>query len=285
MTTTSDASPPLHTSRPGSGRPGTENRAWAGHDDLASPPDSGLRHTTARTRIKICGLTREEDVDAAVAAGADAIGFVMYAPSPRAVSPERAAQLARRLPPFVSPVLLFVNEATAIVQAISALVPGCVLQFHGDESPQECMAGAASPSRAYMRAARIPLGDGAAQFDLVKYANDHSHAQAILLDAHVEGYGGSGKAFNWSLLPPSVSSHLVLSGGLTPANVTDGILQVRPRCKTLAVDVSSGVEADGPDGKPVKGIKDAEKIQRFVAAVRAADAQLAKNLHDLLSAA
>jgi len=131
----------------------------------------------------------------------------------------------------------------------------------------------------YLRAAGIPLGDGAARFDLVEYAQQHSRAQAILLDAHVEGYGGGGKAFNWSLLPPSVGSHLVLSGGLTPANVTDGILQVRPRCPTLAVDVSSGVEAEGPDGRPVKGVKDAEKIYRFVAAVRAADAQLAKNIH------
>ena len=240
--------------------------------------------TAARTRIKICGLTREEDVDAAVAAGADAIGFVLYAKSPRAVTPERAAQLARRLPPFVTPVLLFVNANTPEIIAACALLAGATIQFHGDESPQDCLAATAQGARPYLRAARIPLGDGAAQFDLVKYAHDYSHAQAILLDAHVEGYGGGGKAFNWSLLPPSVSSHLVLSGGLTPANVTDGILQVRPRCKTLAVDVSSGVEADDPDGKPLKGIKDADKIQRFVAAVRAADAQLAKNPHEFLSA-
>ena len=240
--------------------------------------------TAARTRIKICGLTREEDVDAAVAAGADAIGFVLYAKSPRAVTPERAAQLARRLPPFVTPVLLVVNAQAPEVIAACSLLAGATIQFHGDESPQDCLAATAQGARPYLRAARIPLGDGAAQFDLVKYAHDYSHAQAILLDAHVEGYGGGGKAFNWSLLPPSVSSHLVLSGGLTPANVTDGILQVRPRCKTLAVDVSSGVEADGPDGKPLKGIKDAEKIQRFIAAVRAADAQLAKNPHEFLSA-
>ena len=240
--------------------------------------------TAARTRIKICGLTREEDVDAAVAAGADAIGFVLYATSPRAVTPERAAQLARRLPPFVTPVLLFVNANTPEIIAACALLAGATVQFHGEESPQDCLAATAQGARPYLRAARIPLGDGAAQFDLVKYAHNYSHAQAILLDAHVEGYGGGGKAFNWSLLPPSVSSHLVLSGGLTPANVTDGILQVRPRCKTLAVDVSSGVEADGPDGKPLKGIKDAEKIQRFIAAVRAADAQLAKNPHEFLSA-
>ena len=133
-----------------------------------------------------------------------------------------------------------------------------------------------------MRAARIPLGAAGAQFDLLEYAHVYSQAQAILLDAHVDGYGGGGKAFHWSLLPPSVACHLVLSGGLTPANVTDGILQVRPRCKTLAVDVSSGVELDGPDGQPRKGLKDADKIHRFVAAVRAADAQLANTPHGFL---
>lgn len=225
-----------------------------------------------RTRIKICGLTREQDVDAAVAAGADAVGFVLYPGSPRAVSPERARRLARRLPPFVTPVLLFVNAQAIKVISASALIPGATVQFHGDESPEDCWAASDQGRIPFLRAARIPLGPGAAQFDLVKYAQDYSHAHAILLDAHVEGYGGGGKAFNWSLLPPSVDSHLVLSGGLTPANVIDGISQVRPRCKTLAVDVSSGVEADGPDGSPLKGIKDAGKIQRFIAAVRAADA-------------
>jgi phosphoribosylanthranilate isomerase len=132
---------------------------------------------------------------------------------------------------------------------------------------------------AFLRAARIPLGPDAAHFDLVEYAQHYSKAQAILLDAHVDGYGGGGKAFNWSLLPPNVASHLVLSGGLTPANVTDGILQVRPRGLSLAVDVSSGVEADGPDGKPLRGIKDAGKIHRFIAAVRAADDQLLQTSH------
>ena len=210
--------------------------------------------------------------------------MLFRSPSPRAVTPERAAQLAKRLPPFVTPVLLVVNETATNMIAASVLIPSAIIQFHGDESPQDCLEATGGGARAYLRAARIPLGDGAARFDLVKYALDYSHAQAILLDAHVEGFGGGGKAFNWSLLPPSVDSHLVLSGGLTPANVIDGILQVRPRCHTLAVDVSSGVETDGPDGKPIKGIKDAEKIQRFVAAVRAADAQLAKNPHDFLSA-
>ncbi len=220
-----------------------------------------------RTRIKICGLTREEDVDAAIAAGADAIGFVIYAASPRYVSPARAAELAARLPPYVTPVLLFVNESLAKVDAACALLPHARLQFHGDETPAECLAH----GRPFVRAARIPLqapAPGEAGFDLVNYATSFNKAQAILLDAHVEGFGGGGKTFNWSLLPPNVNAHLVLSGGLTPANVTDGILQVRPRCTTLAVDVSSGVEVS-------KGIKSADKINQFVAAVRAADQLIA----------
>jgi phosphoribosylanthranilate isomerase len=227
--------------------------------------------TTAspRTRIKICGLTREADVDAAVEAGADAIGFVLYPKSPRAVTAERAAELASRLPPFLTPVLLFVNQAPQEVMAALSLVQGAIAQFHGDETPAQCEAASGPARFRYMRAARIPLGAAGAGFDLVKYASDYSHAQAILLDAHVEGYGGGGKAFDWSLLPPAVDAHLVLSGGLTPANVSDGIRIVRTRCKTLSVDVSSGVEIDGPGNK---GLKDAAKIRQFVAAVRAADA-------------
>ena len=231
-----------------------------------------------RTRIKICGLTREQDVDAAVAAGADAIGFVLYDKSPRYVPIERAAELARRLPPFVTPVLLFVNEPAIKIIASCAYITGATAQFHGDETPEQCQEATLQGARAYFRAARIPMGDGAASFDLVKYAQDYSNAQAILLDAHVEGYGGGGKAFNWSLLPPSVNAHLVLSGGLSAANVADGILQVRPRCKTLAVDVSSGVES-------AKGIKDTDKINSFVAAVRAADRQLAGITHESLPTA
>jgi phosphoribosylanthranilate isomerase len=266
---------------------------------------TGSISSSGRTRIKICGLTREEDVDAAVAAGADAVGFVLYAPSPRYVSAERAAELASRLPPFVTPVFLFVNASATEIIAACARVPTAFLQFHGDESPETCL----QAGRPFMRAARIPLdavgaptlsaardalppggaqlalgrpggefpASGGAAFDLVKYAQDFKAAQAILLDAHVDGYGGGGKTFNWSLLPPSVNAHLVLSGGLTPANVTDGILQVRPRCKTLAVDVSSGVEVSVAGGSTLKGIKSAEKIHQFVAAVRAADGLLAKN--------
>jgi len=221
--------------------------------------------TPQRTRIKICGLTREQDVDAAVAAGADAIGFVLYAGSARAVSVQRAGELARRLPPFVTPVLLFVNEQPAAVRAALQHIPGAMAQFHGDETPAQCLESTADGAWRYLRAARIPLGLAGAAFDLVKYASDFAAAQAILLDAHVEGYGGSGKAFDWSLLPHVANAHLVLSGGLTPANVGDGIRLLRPRTPALAVDVSSGVEAS-------KGIKDAGKIREFVAAVRAADA-------------
>ena len=220
-------------------------------------------------RIKICGLTREADVDAAVEAGADAVGFVLYARSPRVVTPERAAELASRLPPFITPVLLFVNEDAPKVIAALARVKGAIAQFHGEETPEQCEEASGPGRFRYMRAARIPLGAAGAGFDLVKYASDYSHAQAILLDAHVEGYGGGGKAFDWSLLPPAVDAHLVLSGGLTPANVSDGIRILRTRAKTLSVDVSSGVEIDGPGNK---GLKDAGKIRQFVAAVRAADA-------------
>jgi phosphoribosylanthranilate isomerase len=198
----------------------------------------------------------------------------LYPSSPRYVSPERAAELARRLPPFVTPVLLFVNEDAGKILDACARVAAAVVQFHGDETPQQCLDATGNGARPFLRAARIPL-DSPQPFDLVNFASSYSSAQAILLDAHVEGFGGGGKAFNWSRLPPSVNAHLVLSGGLTPANVTDGIAQVRPRCRSLSVDVSSGVEVS-------KGIKDPEKIHQFVAAVRAADRLLAPNQHVLL---
>ncbi|MDP3836259.1 MAG: phosphoribosylanthranilate isomerase [Hydrogenophaga sp.] len=221
---------------------------------------------THRTRIKICGLTREADVDAAVRAGADAVGFVLYEQSPRHVSAERAGELTRRLPPFVMPVLLFVNASPEHIARGCAAVPQALLQFHGDETPADCLAA----GRPYLRAARIPTGPAGAGFDLLKYASDHLAAQAILLDALVEGYGGGGQSFDWTAFPWShpllnASSRLVLSGGLTPANVIDGITRVRP----WAVDVSSGVEA-------AKGIKDPDKMLAFVAAVRAADAQTSR---------
>jgi phosphoribosylanthranilate isomerase len=227
-----------------------------------------MNRPISRTRIKICGLTREQDVDAAVAAGVDAIGFVMYAPSPRAVTVERAAELALRLPAFVTPVLLFVNETPEAIAHACVQVPGAWLQFHGDETPDHCRKIARTLGRRWMRAARIPLETPAGEepFDLLKYAQDYSDAQAVLLDAHVDGYGGGGKTFNWSQLPQNVNAHLVLSGGLNAANVTDGIRALRNHGHSLAVDVSSGVES-------AKGIKDAAKINEFVRAVRAADAE------------
>ena len=208
---------------------------------------------TRRTRINICGLTREADVAAAVEAGADAIGFVLYPPSPRAVTLARAAELARGLPPFVTPVLLFVNASRSAVQAAADCLPQALLQFHGDESAADCDAA----GRPYLRAARMAPG-----FDLLDFARRFPQAVGLLLDAHVEGYGGAGKAFDWSAIPPGVPAPVVLSGGLNPANVTDGIARVRP----WAVDVSSGVES-------AKGIKDAALMRRFCQAVREADAR------------
>ena len=204
-----------------------------------------------RTRIKICGLTREGDVDEAVAAGADAVGFVLYEKSPRHVTAARAGELARRLPPFVTPVLLFVNAAPAGVATALAAVPNALLQFHGDETAAECEAAA----RPYLRAARMAPG-----FDLLDFAARYHGAQALLLDADVDAYGGAGKAFDWSLVPPGVPLPVVLSGGLNPANVADGLRRLRP----WAVDVSSGVES-------AKGIKAAALMRRFCEAVREAD--------------
>lgn len=226
----------------------------------------------APTRIKICGLTRAEDVDAAVAAGADAIGFVLYPPSPRAVSAAQAAALARRLPPLVTPVLLFVRAARAQVVAACAPIPRCIIQFHGDESAADCAATAAAAGRAWWRAARIPAAAEAAGFHLLEFAACSAAADALLLDAQAPGWGGGGKPFDWSRLPAHIPAHLILSGGLTPANVGAGMRALRGRGLSLAVDVSSGVEAVDAQGQPRKGIKDPAKIHAFIAAVRAADA-------------
>lgn len=207
-----------------------------------------------KTRIKICGLTREEDVDAAVVAGADAVGFVFHPPSPRFVTPQRAAELARRIPPFVAVVGLFVNTTPETVLAACDSVPISLLQFHGDENAAFCRQFA----RPYLRAARVRPG-----LDLLEFAGAFRDARGLLLDAFVEGYGGGGEVFDWSLIPPGLSGFLVLSGGLTAANVGEAIERVRP----TAVDVSSGVETG-------KGIKDHSKIAAFVAAVRKADESL-----------
>ena len=200
-----------------------------------------------KPRVKICGLTRLEDVLVAVEAGADAIGLVFYPPSPRYVDLDKAAELARAVPPFVTIVGLFVNADPALVRETLAVVPIHLLQFHGDEDEAYCR----QFDRPYMKAARVRPG-----MDLVQYAAAFPSAQAILLDAFVDGFGGGGKVFDWSLIPPALGKPLVLSGGLDAANVGEAIVRVRP----AAVDVSSGVEA-------AKGIKVAEKIRAFCAAV------------------
>jgi phosphoribosylanthranilate isomerase len=210
-----------------------------------------------RTRIKICGLTREADVAAAVEAGADAVGLMLWSGSARAITPARAKALAAALPPFVSPVLVMVNPSADEVQRAVDAVPHALLQFHGDERPGQCEALAAG--RAFIRAVRMAEG-----VDLVAEARRYHAARALLLDAFAPGYGGAGKVFDWSRIPHDVPSPVVLSGGLNPANVTDGVLTVRP----FAVDVSSGVEANG-----TKGVKDATLMRRFCQAVFEADAR------------
>ncbi len=201
------------------------------------------------TRIKICGLTRAEDMQVAIEAGADALGLVFYPPSPRFIDPEQAVRLAGMAPPFVSVVGLFVNAEARQVSELLAAVPIHLLQFHGDEDEAYCR----QFGRPYIKAARMRPG-----LDLLQYAASFPSAQAILVDAFVEGYGGGGKSFDWNLIPNSMSKPLVLSGGLDADNVGEAIRRVRP----AAVDVSSGVEA-------AKGIKDADKIRSFIAAARA----------------
>lgn len=188
---------------------------------------------------------------AAVEAGADAIGLVFYPPSPRFVSFERAAALAALIPPFVTTVGLFVNPDRAFVSEALARVPLQLLQFHGDESEADCSAY----GRPWIKAARVRPG-----VDLVEFAACHPSASGLLLDAFVEGYGGGGKVFDWSLIPGNLDKPLILSGGLDPDNVGEAVRRVRP----WAVDVSSGVESG-------KGIKDAALIAAFVAGVRHAD--------------
>lgn len=204
-----------------------------------------------RTRIKICGLTREADVAAACAAGADAIGLVFYPPSPRAVAMERARALCREAAPFVTVTALFVNPTEDEVRAVLDAVPVQLLQFHGEEDPDFC----ARFRLPWMKAARVRPG-----LNLLDFRRRYCGAQGLLLDAYVEGFGGGGEAFDWSLIPALPDTRVILAGGLSPQNVHRAVRRVRP----WAVDVSSGVES-------AKGIKDAERIAAFVRAVRQAD--------------
>jgi phosphoribosylanthranilate isomerase len=225
-----------------------------------------------RTRIKICGLTRLEDVGAAVAAGADALGFVFYPKSPRFVSAAQAGALMAAVPPFVSTVALFVNASVDQVRQVAGLAPFSQLQFHGDETPEQCAAIAGAVQRPFLRVFRVKPDTSAA--DLLEYERQYRAASrlfsGLLLDTYVEAYGGAGKVFDWSLIPKEIAPRVVLSGGLSVQNATDAVVRVRP----YAVDISSGVEES-------KGIKCARKIAAFVAAVRAADTTIeSENSHE-----
>ena len=216
-----------------------------------------------RTRIKICGLTRAQDVRAAVAAGADALGFVFYDVSPRYQEPSVVRELLKLVPPFVTTVGLFVNASLEQVAQTVAQAPVSLLQFHGDETPAQCAAIAAAVNRPFIRAARVKPETRAA--DLVQCELDYRAAShlfiGLLLDTHVESYGGAGKVFDWSVIPEELAHRVVLSGGLSAQNAPGAIARVRP----AALDVSSGVET-------AKGIKDAGKIHDFISAIRQADA-------------
>ena len=218
-----------------------------------------LTYSPGRTRVKICGLKTPADIDAAVAAGVDAVGFVFYPPSPRAVTPNIAAQLISRLPAGIDAVGLLVNPSEAEFKAIKAIAPITLWQFHGDESPEAC--ASLADGQPWMKAARVGAG-----FAFDDFSIQYGLANAFLLDALVEGYGGGGVPFDWQGIPQtwvSANAHrVVLSGGLNTHNVGEAIARLHP----CAVDVSSGVESS-------RGVKDPTLMTEFIKAVRAADAQ------------
>lgn len=205
----------------------------------------------SNVRSKICGITRIEDALAAADAGADAIGLVFYAKSPRAVDVHQARAIIAALPPFVSTVGLFVNASRCELNEILEAVPLDLLQFHGDETPSDCVGF----NRPYIKALRVRPGD-----DLEAACQHYASSSGILLDTFVAGVpGGTGEAFDWSLVPAQLSKPIILAGGLSADNVAQAIAQVQP----YAVDVSGGVEQ-------AKGIKDAARIEAFMRAVRQA---------------
>lgn len=215
----------------------------------------------ASTRIKICGITRPEDAQAAAANGADAIGLVFHAASPRYVTHEKARAVVAAVPPFVSVVALFVNEPADSIARTLMMVPIDLIQFHGDESPEFC----GQFDRPWIKALRVKPG-----LDIAQACDHYRSARGILLDTWQDGMpGGTGKSFDWQLASGNLPLPVVLAGGLHDGNVGDAIRALRP----AAVDVSSGVEH-------APGIKDAIRIQRFIAAVRAADQQLDERADD-----
>ncbi len=208
-----------------------------------------------QTRIKICGITRPEDASLAVACGADAIGLVFYAKSPRAVTVEQAQRIVQVVPPFVSVVALFVNELADQIDRILQSVQIDLIQFHGDEPPEFCE----QFGRPWVKALRVRPG-----LDIQGLCHTYQGARGLLLDSWQEGVpGGTGKVFDWQLAPRNLTLPVVLAGGLDADNVSAAIESLQP----AAVDISGGVEQS-------PGIKDADKIRRFIAAVHAADQQL-----------
>lgn len=197
------------------------------------------------TRVKICGITRPEDGVAAARLGADAIGLVFYAKSPRAVSLQQARAVVEALPPFVTSVALFVDPGVAEVEAVLKTVTPDLLQFHGSEPPEFCH----QFGRPWIKA--IPMRDGT---DLAAEMERYRQGRGLLLDTYRPGVpGGTGERFNWDLIPAALADRIILAGGLTPENVAEAIKKVHP----YAVDVSGGVEAS-------KGIKDAAKMAAFI---------------------
>lgn len=227
---------------------------------MMRPSFSLVRGEMAPTRIKICGVTRQEDALAAVSAGADAIGLVFVAASPRSVTPEQACGIVSVIPPFVTVVALFADEPAASVRRILDAVPIDLLQFHGGETPDFCR----QFNRPWIKALRVRPG-----LDLAAQCQRYSGARGVLLDAWHEGKaGGTGKTFDWALARCELPVPIVLAGGLHKENVGEAVMTLRP----AAVDVSSGVES-------APGIKNASELRRFVAAVRAVDETL-QDLHN-----
>jgi len=208
----------------------------------------GDRRGDPPVRVKICGITRPEDGVLAARLGADAVGLVFYAPSPRSITVERAKAIVAVLPPFVTRVGLFVNAAPDAIEAVLCAVPLDVLQFHGEEPPEDCR----RYGRPYIKAVRMR-----SDVDLRGAAAAYPDASALLLDAYVEGIeGGTGRSFDWSRVPKDLAKPIILAGGLTPDNVAQALAVVNP----YAVDVSGGVERD-------KGVKDEDKMRRFISGV------------------
>ncbi|ART61930.1 phosphoribosylanthranilate isomerase [Kushneria marisflavi] len=203
-----------------------------------------------RTRIKICGLTREADIDAAVKAGVDALGFVMWPGSKRALTPERLEQLSARVPPFVTRVGLFVDQAPDLIAECAPWLD--MLQFHGEEPPEACELYGMS----WLKALRMRD-----DIDLHEQASRYHRARGLLLDAYRPGVpGGTGEVFDWSRVPADLALPVILAGGLSPENIVQAVHQVTP----YGVDVSGGVEASA-------GVKDHDLIQAFIGGVQTAD--------------